>query len=360
MVRDHACVIQQVETGDMLLGTREKLLGSAIEQATDPIALADLDSRLIYVNRAFACMHGYSPEEMIGMKLVDLEAPEHPEPYPEIAERIRNKGSWRGEIGHVRKDGTRFHVYVSASLVKDEMGGPPFILLIMVDVSGQKRKEEEMERFSRHMMASIEKEKRRLALDLHDELAQDLAVLFFEVENLKLSLPPDLTGEIAICDKIMNEIETLGNRIRKISWELMPDIIEQVGLFSALEWSVNEFSQRRQDIRFHLSLEGEERRLEQDKAIVIYRIFQEAMTNIIKHSGAANAKIILAYRPREITLSIRDDGVGFDMRKYELGHGTGGIGLMSMRERARSVGGTLVINTEKGKGTWIKATIPDP
>ena len=121
-----------------------KRLDLAVEQSTDGIAIGDLEPKLIYVNRAYAEMHGYSREEMIGMKVADLHNEEQMNEYKKAQEQIKTKGSWLGEISHIRKDGTVFPTYMSVTLLKDDKGKPSAILAVARDITERKKVEEQV------------------------------------------------------------------------------------------------------------------------------------------------------------------------------------------------------------------------
>ena len=131
---------------DITISKREeeniRELGSAVEQSIDGIAIGDLEPQLTYVNDAFARMHGYSPEEMAGMRVANLHNEEQMNEYKFAMHQIKTQGSWVGEIGHVRKDGTPFPTYMSVTLLKDEKGKPTGILAVCRDTTERKRAEE--------------------------------------------------------------------------------------------------------------------------------------------------------------------------------------------------------------------------
>ena len=149
-------------------------------------------------------------------------------------------------------------------------------------------------------------------------------------------------------------IDSAVKTVRRISRELRPGLLDDLGLTAAIEWQVGEFQQRT-GIRCDLLREPEEIIVEQDISTAVYRIFQEALTNIARHSGATMVKIFLQMKPREILLQIRDNGRGISQEKIE---STKSFGLIGMRERVRILQGELKLGSVKGRGALVEVTIP--
>jgi signal transduction histidine kinase len=150
--------------------------------------------------------------------------------------------------------------------------------------------------------------------------------------------------------------------VRKTTSYLRPDLLDHLGLVPTLEWFIHEFNMRWPDIRTEFQALGLKRRLPQQIEIVLYRIFQECLTNISKHAKATRVEIMLTYSHPRVIFTIRDNGVGYK-RSPQPSSSAGparGIGLPSMRERVASCGGTIDIASVPGKGTAIRASIPVP
>lgn len=152
------------------------------------------------------------------------------------------------------------------------------------------------------------------------------------------------------------QIDAAVETVRRISRELRPGLLDDLGLTAAVEWQIGEFQQRT-GIRCELVRGSDEIIVEQDISTAVYRIFQEAMTNIARHSDATMVKIFLERKPHEILLQIKDNGGGIPREKID---STRSFGLIGMRERVRILRGELKISGAKGKGTLVEATIPLP
>jgi signal transduction histidine kinase len=224
----------------------------------------------------------------------------------------------------------------------------------------RKRAEEEIRHFPRRLIGAIEEERKRIARDLHDECGQTLTVLHLGLEGLKQSLTGELPEWEAKLDEYIRLTERVGDKIRNISFDLRPDTLDDLGLIPTLEWYIKDIAQRMPETRINFQTMGFKKRLDAETEIVLYRIIQEALTNIVKHAQARHVDVRLTLSHPQVILMMKDDGVGFDEKEgmRPVGVKKPGIGLMGMRERAASVGGTMNIRSEKGKGTLIRVELP--
>ncbi|MFW5640703.1 MAG: sensor histidine kinase, partial [Thermodesulfobacteriota bacterium] len=202
-------------------------------------------------------------------------------------------------------------------------------------------------------ITGIEEAQKKLAQDLHDEFGQTLAALHMGVETLWNSIPDEMGDQKNSINELIGLIEQLGDKIRSISSDLRPDLLDDLGLAPTLEWYIKEFQEQRTDLKIDFQAVGFKKRATPEIELVLYRIFQESLTNIVKHAKARQVTVMLTFNYPKVILMVKDDGVGFDpTQRY------GGIGLIGMRERAVSVGGFIDIRSEKGKGTTIRVEMP--
>jgi signal transduction histidine kinase len=199
-----------------------------------------------------------------------------------------------------------------------------------------------------HRMETIrEEEARRIAQELHDELGQQLTVLRMELENLRRKV-----GSNRSIDDMCETIDDAIQSVRRISSELRPGVLDRLGLTAALEWLLREL-ERRASIRTELHATGVSENIGSEIATTLFRVTQEAMTNVIRHSGASSVSVDLRQDGDRITLRIRDDGRGFDAGNVA----RTSLGLVGMRERVRRLGGSLEIVSAPGEGTELIATV---
>jgi signal transduction histidine kinase len=211
---------------------------------------------------------------------------------------------------------------------------------------------ERLRDLSTHIQVLQEEERVRIAREVHDELGQSLTALKMDVAMLTKQLPK--TDEIerrthSILDLVNGTIKS----VQRISSELRPSLLDDLGLAAAIEWQAREF-ERRSGIDIILNLPADEIPLSKDRSTAIYRIFQETLTNVARHSAASHVEVTLALQDNTVMFSVQDDGIG--LRDTELnGHS---LGIMGMRERAALAGGMLQIDGSSGDGTTITVSMP--
>jgi len=330
----------------------------AIEYSSDGVALIQA-TRLMFINRKLAEIFGYPRRrELIGRSVGVLV---HELDRERVLDISRNRQAGREapsryDFMGIRKDGSVVFIAVSATTVYYQ--GETLNLVYLRDVTARRRAEEDIRNLSRRLIEGIEEERKRLASDLHDEFGQALTALHMRVESLKNSLPPQAAEQKAGCSKLIGTIEELADNVRKISSDLRPDMLDHLGLVPTVEWYVEDYKARMAGVEVEFEAMGfGGRKLDAQVEIVLYRILQEALNNVAKHSGASHVSVHLTYSHPRVIMLIADDGRGFLSDTEEEG-ARKGIGLVSMRERAASVGGQIDIRSAPGKGSSIRVTLP--
>jgi signal transduction histidine kinase len=235
------------------------------------------------------------------------------------------------------------------------------LICVGLDISISKQSEKELTKLndelrsvSAHLEKIREEEQARIAREVHDQLGQQLTILKMDLSWVQKKIN---NGNIdtGINDKMKdmkNMIDEAVRTVRKIASDLRPSILDDLGLIEALKWQSTEFS-KRSGISVHFK--NEEGELQPDSAIAIglYRIYQEALTNVARHAEAKNVTSVFLISQAQLSLSITDDGIGFDMNTKKKT-----LGLLGMRERAYLIGGTVTISSEPGEGTTVMITVP--
>ena len=221
------------------------------------------------------------------------------------------------------------------------------------EVTVREQAEKEIRRLSRKLIDGTEEAQKNLAQDLHDEFGQTLTAFHLGLEKLNSAIPKELTRQKEQIMHLIPVVEQLGEKIRSISSNLRPDLLDDLGLVPTLDWYVKEFQDVRKEPVIDFQSVGLKKRLPPDIELVLYRIFQESINNVVKHSEARNVYVMLTYNYPKVILMVKDDGKGFEPDGR-----FSGIGLIGMRERAESMTGTLDIRSEKGKGTSIRTELP--
>lgn len=199
----------------------------------------------------------------------------------------------------------------------------------------------------------LEEEARRIAHALHDDAGQLLASIHITMAGIARDLPPRARQGLRQVDGLLREIEA---NLRRLSHELRPTILDDLGLVPALEFLAEGISSRS---GIPISVEGgRDRRLSPRVETTLYRVVQEALRNAVKHSGASRIHVRLAVVGDGVHCSVRDNGHGFDPRSAPAGNGERGLGLIGMRERLSALGGDLRIDSAPGRGTELKITTP--
>jgi signal transduction histidine kinase len=215
--------------------------------------------------------------------------------------------------------------------------------------------EESLQVLAGRLIRVQEDERRTVARELHDGLNQALAMLRVELSIVLTRIPLSSKSVRMQLTKIRDRVEQLSDEVRQISHRLHPAVLEHLGLVSALRSYCSEFSEY-QRVQALFAHEGPTEPVPYQLAVCLYRIVQEALQNAVKHARANTVWVNLNCRAREMKLSIADDGQGFDVAQARR---KSGLGLVSMEERARIVGGSLSINSRVGSGTRIEVVIPD-
>jgi PAS domain S-box-containing protein len=224
----------------------------------------------------------------------------------------------------------------------------------VVDVTKRKMAEEAVHDLSRRLMNAQEKERARLARELHDDLSQSLALLSIQLAELRGKIPGETEAACIQIDLLVSEIERLSADVHRISHELHPAKLNQLGLTSALRGFCKGIAAAH-SLKVEFESEGLPRSLPGEISLCLYRVAQESLQNVIKHSGASLAKVSIKMENEEIRLVITDNGHGFNP---EVAKTKESLGLISIEERARAVDGTVRIVSLLGKGTRIEVLVP--
>ena len=204
-----------------------------------------------------------------------------------------------------------------------------------------------------------EDERKQLARELHDEMGQALTAISINLATIAQDLPPDCVEGLL---ERLNELKMLADQtleqIRELSFNLRPAMLDDLGLVPTLRWYIKRY-EKRVNISVTLEVSGLKERLSADIETALYRIFQEALTNVTRHAQATHIHLVIRHRKSIMIAQIRDDGCGFDLRQV-LNHEAPkyGTGLLGMRERTVLLGGTFKIQSEPGAGTQVSIEIP--
>lgn len=213
---------------------------------------------------------------------------------------------------------------------------------------------EQLRALALYLQNAQEAERARLAREIHDEFAQVLTAMRMEIDWIKRHLPASNEAVLNRLQEIDLLVQETIQKVRHIAHQLRPGLLDDLGLLAAIEWQASEFT-RHSGITCTLHLPAEEPALAQNQVTALFRILQEALTNVARHANATHVEIGVECTPRDVRLWIHDNGSGFTT---EILDAPMSLGLLGMRERAEALGGTLSIHSEPGQGTTVEVTLP--
>jgi PAS domain S-box-containing protein len=317
------------------------------------IVTEDEYQRVRFCNPAFERMFQFSQSEIEGMDLDELIAPHDREGAARLTGLSRETGVVHATTQRCRKDGTLLDVELhGVRLFSDSKFVGAFAFY--QDISERKRSEEKLQALRSRLTRAQEEERARIARDLHDDTGQRLALLSIDLEQLKQFSAKSQSALTPQLDSLVRIASEITSHVHNVSRRLHPSQVELLGLVRALANFCKDFASRNSmEIRFvHPVLPSNP---SPDVALCLFRVAQEALRNVHKHSGVREALVELTEVSGALHLRVSDSGAGFDPASLDTAPG---IGLLSMEERLRSMGGELAVQSTLGGGTTVEASIP--
>ncbi|MGC4034349.1 MAG: PAS domain S-box protein [Chitinophagaceae bacterium] len=316
------------------------------------------DFTFIDVNNAAVNHYGYTKEQFLALHIEDL-SPE--DQIPRLRKAVKNDFQQVTEMGiwqHKKKSGELIFVEIITHDItyKDK----PVRLVLANDVTEKLKAEKELEQsnnmlrqLTSHLQDVREEERKHIAREIHDELGQQLTVIKMDVSWIRKKTDPSNTAILEKIVELSGILDETVNTVRKISSRLRPSLLDDLGLVAAMEWYLNDFKQRTGlDISFNLP--KEEIELPESVTTCLFRILQESLTNVARHSGASSVEVKLQENENGIILVIKDDGKGYDGGSSDKKT----LGIIGMKERASMVGGKYTITGKPGLGTIVSIEVP--
>ena len=384
----------------------EALYRDLVEAATDAIIPISTSGEILLWNTAAEQMFGYKWMESFNLAPSDLIDPEESERlFREIEAGMEGgKGSFIGKLWEVkarRKSGDQFPAELSFS--SRRLGGGWISTLIIRDISERKRAEEELRRshdelemrvqerteelqatnealkveneerlrveielresesrlreLSSALLSAQERERRLIAQEIHDSMGATLAASKFKVESVLQEMGDDNPQAKVVLESVIPMLQETIEEARRIQMSLRPSMLDDLGILVTINWFCRQFEETYSKIRIRKEIDIQEHEVPESLKIVIYRVLQEALNNIAKHSKALTVLLSLQKAQQAIQLVVQDSGQGFDPEEaFSRKEVAKGLGLDSMRERIELSGGSFLIESSKGAGTVIRAT----
>ncbi len=336
---------------EVSIRTRE--ITNILKYTPDVVYVKDRDGRYVLVNSRFEQLFKVKNEKVRGRTDYEIVSKEVADQFRRNDRRVLEQGESLQVEEQVVHNGEE-HTYLSVKFpVYDEAGVVNGVCGISTDISAVKKAQDQLRRLSGRIMASQEKERTAIARELHDELGQVLTALRMDAvwmqERLKESDPRIAERALTMCDLIDKTI----NDVRSIAIRLRPGVLDDLGLVDALEWLTSDFENRSGITCVFEQVNVPE--LNETISTAAYRICQEAMTNVARYAEASRVSVVLKAEKNIVSLSVRDDGNGFDtagLTEFE------GVGIAGMRERAMLAGGNLTVLSERGNGCHVLFKVP--
>jgi len=352
----------------------EERLNLALSAVNDGLWDWNIETSRIFFSPRGLEILGY-PKKGLRPEIKTWEQLAHPGDRDAVAESLDRHlagetDGWESEHRLRTRSGHWIWVLVRGRVVeKGPANRPRRAVGTFTDISVRKLAEEQLRQneesirhLSRQVMQTSEIEKKLLARELHDDFNQTLTVFQFGVEMLREHGYRDEQDYQSQCRRLLDLTARLRENLHGICDKLRPVLLDNLGLIPALEWLIGQVTQQASGFGIHFHAEQLMKRPSSECELVLYRICQEALTNILRHANANRVEITLAQNGKELTLCIRDDGRGFSpdalRNRRQNQDQRWGLGLLGMHERAAAVRGRVLIDSTPGRGTLIEVAIP--
>lgn len=352
-------------SGEAVLDERcRQEVGTLLDNAIDPVVMIDIaDEQIVLANQAMHELVGYAQGELVGVRWSALI----PERFRR-AYRLERRAMLRGEVAQpfgkrreyilLRQDGKEVPVEAGLSVARGATG--QLVLAFIHDITERKENERQLREYQARLVdmafdASIaeERERRRIAADLHDRIGQSLAVAQMKIAQSRSAV----TGEPRTAlDEALTLVDQTIADMRTLMFDLSPPVLYDLGLTAALAW-LGDTLQQKHGLHVALDARDESSGLDPDVAALLFRTVRELLMNVVKHAGSSHAWVSLRTDADSVHIVVRDSGAGFDPTKTKRS-GKGTFGLFSAREQVIRLGGTLVVRSAPGKGTLVEVTVP--
>lgn len=332
----------------------EKLLRCLFEEASLGIAVENTEGRLLLTNRALSSMLGYSNEELCHMSCSEFSHPEDSENDWILFQKLR-AGSidrYSLEKRYVKRDGSLLWGRLNVSILRSA-DGPSLVIAFVEDITKSKQTDDALSQMTRRLFEAQEKERARIARELHDDFNQRLTMLAIGIEQVGQDLPSPPDGILRRLEELHKYTLEVAQDVQALAHQLHSSKLDYLGVVAAMNSFCRVFSER-QNVKIDFTNEGVTT-VPSEISLCLFRVLQEALQNALKHSGVRHFSVELRGAADVIELTVRDSGVGFAPDAAVKGSG---LGLTSIQERVKLVDGILSIDSLANVGTTIHARVP--
>ena len=344
---------EQIETAEQ---------AALLELTQDSVFVIDLEGRVLFWSRGAEAMMGYTKAQAAGKIAHELLLTEFPRPFAEITAELMRVGHWEGDLLKTAQDGRRVAVSGRWALQWGKRDQAPRVLVINSDITERKRGEEslvlqreQLRALAERLQWVREEDRKRVARDLHDQIGQILTAIKMDMTWMTRHLPDSESDVLARLKESIKLINDGVKAVRAICSGLRPGVLDDLGLSAAIEWQAIEFATRN-GVQCQASVPPVDLHLDGDRATATFRIFQECLTNVLRHAEATSVCVNLVQEEENILLVVKDDGIGFC--ESDLSNSLDSLGLLGMKERAQFCGGDVQITSSPGNGTVVTVRVP--
>jgi two-component system sensor histidine kinase DegS len=268
------------------------------------------------------------------------------------------KGAYEAEDWFPVLGGKGRWLHFTASPIKNDRGELIGAIETLEDVTERKNAEESLRRYLREITRAQEEERKRIARELHDDTTQDLVILLRQVDKLMLAADNLSPQNTELVEEMRQQTAKIMGGVHRFSQDLRPSVLDDLGLLPALEWLTSDLTEHF-GIAVEMKVQGSVRRFSPEVELVLFRIAQEALRNVWKHSGASKARVTLKFGDGRAVLTVEDEGKGFALpERMDALTVAGKLGLVGMQERAQLIGGKLNLKSKPGRGTTLTLEVP--
>ena len=348
--------IEERKQAEKALSESELRYRTLFEVSMDAIFLETLEGRILHCNTTACEMFGYTKEELTGLTVTDLVPEGVARTLPDFMKKQKSTGANFIETVNKRKGGHIFPVEIRTRLIT--LSQEQLIFAHVHDITDRKQAESELRRLSSRLLNAQEDERRRIAYELHDELGQDLTVLKLHIDSIKRKLHQDQSALHNAFKEVLLEVNQTIEKVRRISRDLSPSVLVDLGLNAALRGMLKSFT-KHSNIEISTDIQDTKNLFSSEQQIAVYRIFQEIITNISKHAHASKVSIVGKKKNSKVFFRVKDNGIGFDIEEINARHAPEkGLGLAAMAERAKMLYGHFEISSQVNSGTIIDFEVP--
>lgn len=342
----------------------EKRFRKIFEEAAIGMALVDLEGAVLDTNPALEQMLGFDKEEICRLHLKEITHPKDLTINTKLFKELvaGRHDSYCRETRYLRKDGQVVWGQMTVSILRGAGGGPQFAIAMTEDITQRKQSEEEIRTYQGQLQSlaselslTEERERRRLATDLHDHIGQALAISKIKLGVLQKSAASDTIANQA--GEVREIIEKMIHDTRSLTFELSLPILYELGFEAAVEWFAKHVRSQH-GIQVEVQKGMKPILMDDEIKVLLFRSVRELLLNIVKHAQAEHARVTILREGDGVNIQVEDDGVGINPSNDSRAKGNGGFGLFSIRERLHYLGGRVQVESEDGRGTRVTLEVP--